>query len=250
VAGTYADAEAVSCLPWSTRRTVLLALLENRGQAIPLPSLALPTPERGVACVVLCAASVLEADADAIEMIGDEAEPRALRDVMLAVLRSGGGIVDVGAPTQVSHLDENGLPGGRWLVEGSGVLAEVEEFAEHARAASRNGTLACEVRQVPGFGRLKVRLYAETITLDERPFDTDKLPISAGELCRVLRRCSDGLSLQAPKVIEAITERQQPVPKRHAARPTVLQGGKNSGRGSSNRDQARDRPEGATGEVG
>jgi hypothetical protein len=242
VAGAYADAKALSSMAWSTRRAALLHVLGRGGRAAPPPEWEVRPSRRGVASAILCAVSVLESEASPIGLLGDEPDRNAVREVMLAVLNSGGGIVDVGAPTHVSQLGEDGLPCDRWLVEGSGVLAEIEEFAGHARAASPDGSLASEVRPVPGSGREVVRLHAAGTTLDERCFDTRALPLAPGELRRLLATFSDRLSVEAPLVIDAIGERGAKVPQRHPLRATVVQGGKHPGRVSGARDAGREAP--------
>lgn len=229
----YWDAPAVAALDWSARRLLLDQLTSGITPATLLlqPAAARWHRRRGMRAVVL--ATLILPEGQSIELLdGEELQDGPVRELQLAVLRTGRGLVDLAPPMRLQDIGGAGAAELPWLVESSGALEEVAAFFAAAADALGEDQVACTVRRAGP--RLEVRLRNRQAALvDERDF----LPLGESQIAMTmaeLRRCVTEVALAVTVLPDwdglADFARDRPpyIPPRRAAgvRPMAIAGGR------------------------
>ena len=179
----YHALDAVAALGRSGRRALLKALLVPAA-TVPAPVLQAIPPcgaARGTEVVVVGAVT-LRGGPGEVPLLDADADFAEQRPMMAAMFRSGGGLVDVSLPGTAFELAVEGEF--RWFAEESGAAGEIETFL-----ASDGRAVRAELRPVRASreGLAELRLAAaDGSTVDLLEFDPYDLPLSPGELRRVL----------------------------------------------------------------
>lgn len=208
----YLDADAVKAMGWCERRLLLTSMFDALDVPRPLRADLSVEGERGTN--VLLVGAVVLAEADEIPLVDHILDSRDIRELLVALLRTGSGLVDVSPPLPVFSLGTHHAEPG--LVERTGAVAEIRDFFAHASEMAPGGRIDCEMRPVDTAAGdiVSLRLVSSTgETVDAMEVDPYELPMSPSELRRLAEACSERFRLLPPVAVPDMGFQMSPPPR-------------------------------------